>query len=87
MRRARLGQAAFFASAVFLLFGGAFSCGYFVAKSRRFPNQIISQASIDVGHVLDMVRANAHEIHSSRKQGGLIVHEKTLTHPGLIFFL
>jgi Arylsulfotransferase (ASST) len=86
MQRERLGRSIFLLSAAFLLFVGAFSYGYFVAETGRFPNQIISQASIDVGAVLDLVRANAHEIHSSRKQGGVTVHKGALTHPGLTFF-
>ena len=86
MRRERLGRSIFFLSAAFLLFVGAFSYGYFVARTRSFPNRIISQASIDVGAVLDLFRANAQEIHSSRKQGGVTVHERTLTQPGLTFF-
>ena len=87
MRRERLGRWIFFLSAAFLLFVGAFSYGYFVAKTRRFPHQIISQASFDVGAVLDLVRANAQEIHSSRKQGGVTVHDATLTQPGLTFLI
>jgi Arylsulfotransferase (ASST) len=86
MRRERLGLTAFFISAALLLFVGAFSYGYFSARTKRFPDRIISQALTDVEDVLDLVRANAHEIRSSRKQGGVTVHKGTLTQPGLTFF-
>ncbi len=68
MRRERLGQAIFLLSAVFLLFVGAFSYGYLVARTKWFPYRIISQALADVESVLDLFRANAHEILSSRNR-------------------
>jgi Arylsulfotransferase (ASST) len=86
MRRERLGVSIFLASTAFLLFVGAFGYGYFAARTRSFPDRIISQALTDVDDVLDLVRANAHEIRSSRKQGGVTVHKETLTQPGLTFF-
>ena len=49
------------------------------------PDRIISQALTDVEDVVDLFRANAHEIRSSRKQGGVTVHEGTLTQRGLTF--
>jgi hypothetical protein len=86
MRREQLERSLFLFSAVFLLFIAAFSYGYFVATSKRFPHRIISQALKDVEDVLNLVRANAHEIRSSRKQGGVTVHEASLVQPGLTFF-
>jgi hypothetical protein len=85
MRRERLGLSIFLTSAVFLLFVGAFGYGYFVAKSGRFPDRIISHALTDIEDVLDLARANAHEIRSSRTRGGVTVYEETLASPGLTF--
>jgi len=85
MQRDRLGRSIFVLSAAFLLFVGAVSYGYFIAKTKRFPDRIISQALTDVEDVVDLFRANAHEIRSSRKQGGVTVHEGTLTQLGLTF--
>ena len=86
MRRERLDQSISLLSAAFLLFVVAFSYGYFVARTKRFPHRIISQALADVDSVRDLVRASSHEIHSSRKNGGVTVHDATLAHPGLTFF-
>jgi hypothetical protein len=85
MQRGRLDRAIFLFSGIFLLFVGAFSYGYFVATTKRFPYRIISQALVDVADVFDLARANAHEIRSSRKQGGVTVNKGTLTQPGLTF--
>jgi hypothetical protein len=85
-RRERTGRAIFLLSAFFLLFVAAFSYGYFVARTRSFPNRLISQAMTDVDAVVDLVRGNAHEIVSSRKQGGVTVHDAALAQPGLTFF-
>src|SRR4026207_1975672 len=75
----------FLLSAAFLLFLAAFSYGYSVAKNRRFPHRLIVQASDDLEAVVDLFRANAHVIHSSRKQGGVTIHNTALTQPGLTF--
>jgi hypothetical protein len=83
MRRERLGRSIFLSSTAFLLFVGGFSYGYFVVSTRSFPHRIISQALRDVEDVLDLVRANAHEIRSSRKTGGVTVHDRALAQPGL----
>jgi hypothetical protein len=83
MQHDRLGRSIFLLSAAFLLFVGAISYGYFIARTKRFPDRIISQALTDVEDVVDLFRANAHEIRSSRKQGGVTVHEGTLTQRGL----
>jgi hypothetical protein len=85
MQRAQPGRWIFLLSAAFLLFVGGFGYGYFASQTKRFPNQIISQALTDVDDVLDLVRANAHEIRSSRQQGGVIVDERALALPGLTF--
>ena len=86
MRREQLERLLFFFSAVFLFFVGAFSYGYFVATTKRFPHRIISHASKDVEDVLNLVRANAHEIRSSRRQGGVTIHDASWAQPGLTFF-
>src|SRR5688572_33491063 len=78
MRRERLGLSIFLTSSVFLLFVGAFGYGYFVARTGSFPDRIISHALTDVEDVLDMARANANEILSSRTRGGITVYEETL---------
>ena len=75
MPREQLDRLLFFCSLLFLLFVGAFSYGYFVATTKRFPHRIITHALKDVDDVLNLVRANAHEIRSSRRQGGVTIHE------------
>src|SRR5688572_1000002 len=85
MRRERLGLSIFLASAVFLLFVATFGYGYFVARTRSFPDRIISHALSDVEDVVDVVRANAQVIRSSRTRGGVTIYEKTLASPGLTF--
>src|SRR5678809_1421952 len=85
MRRDRLGAWVFLVSAAFLFFLAAFSYGYDVAKNRRFPHRLIQQASGDLEAVIDLVRANTHVIHSSRKKGGVTIHNTALTQPGLTF--
>jgi len=85
MRHDRLGRSIFLLSAAFLLFVGAFAYGYFVATSKAYPHRLIAQALTDVDAVLDLVRANAHEIRSSRDRGGVTVHVQGLTQPGLTF--
>src|SRR5262245_5958110 len=84
-RSERSGRLIFLLSAAFLLFVGAFSYGYFVADTKRFPHRIISQALTDVEDVLDLVRANAHEIRSSRHVGGVTIKQSHLAQPGLTF--
>ena len=86
MPREQLDRLLFFFSVLFLLFVGAFSYGYFVATTKRFPHRIITHALKDVDDVLNLVRANAHEIRSSRRQGGVTIHEASLAQPGLTFF-
>jgi hypothetical protein len=80
MRRERLGL-----SAAFLLFVGAFSYGYFAARTRSFPDRVISHALSEVEDVVDVVRANAHEIRSSQTRGGVTTYEKALASPALTF--
>jgi len=75
----------FLLSGAFLLFLVAFSYGYSAARNRLFPHRLITQASGDLGAVIDLVRANTHVIHSSRKQGGVTIHKPALTQPGLTF--
>ena len=84
-RAEQIGRWIFLASAVFLLFVGAFSYGYFVARTRSFPDRIISHAVTDVEDVVDLIRANAHEIESSRDRGGVTIYEPALAQPGLTF--
>jgi len=86
MPREQLDRLLFFCSLLFLLFVGAFSYGYFVATTKRFPHRIITHALKDVDDVLNLVRANAHEIRSSRRQGGVTIHEASWAQPGLTFF-
>src|SRR4029450_300820 len=85
MQRAQPGRWIFLLSAAFLLFVGGFGCGYFTSSTKRFPQPIISQALTDVDDVLDLFRANAHEIRSSRQQGGVTVYERAFAQPGLTF--
>lgn len=86
MQHDKLGRWIFVLSAAFLLFVGAFAYGYIVGRTRSFPHSLIQRASVDFGAVLDLVRANAHEIHSSRTEGGVTVHDAMLTQPGVTFF-
>ena len=83
--RDRISRWVFLLSAVFLLFVGAFSYGYFVARTRAFPDRVISHALEDVNAMIDMARANAHAIVSSRKSGGVTIHDAALAQPGLTF--
>jgi Arylsulfotransferase (ASST) len=84
-QRDKLSRWIFVLSAAFLLFVGAFAYGYVAGRTKIFPHPLIARATLDVEDVLDLVRANAHEIHSSRSQGGVIIHDATLTQPGLTF--
>jgi hypothetical protein len=81
----RAGRWFFLLSAAFLLFVGGFAYGYFASQTKSFPYPIITQALIDVDDVMDLVRANAHEIRSSRRQGGVTINDRELVQPGLTF--
>src|SRR5262245_51069796 len=85
MQRAQSGRWIFLLSAAFLLFVGGYVFGYYTARTKRFPQPIISQALTDLDDVLDLFRANAHEIRSSRRQGGVTAYERALAQPGLTF--
>lgn len=85
MQRDQPGRWIFLLSAAFLLVVAGFAYGYFASQTKRFPHRIISRALIDVDDMLDMVRANAHEIRSSRQRGGVTIDERALALPGLTF--
>lgn len=85
MQRAQPGRWIFLLSAAFLLFVGGFAYGYFASQTRSFPHRIISQALTDVDDLMDLVRANPHEIRSSRQRGGVTINERALVQPGLTF--